>query len=342
MSDKDALHGLGCANCGGMVPIPEGQTVVKCPYCDMRSLVRGERGLLRYQVPMRVDRQTAETAVRKFLQGNRAIARRAAKNALITEAFVTYLPFWAIWSRVFGWVFGEKKVGSGDDARFEPREVRTSEEMSWNSAAADVAEFGVEFVDVDLHELDPFDPEVLHDTGMVFEPMGSWSEARAESEKHFEQQIHDLADLDRVSQVFVRTLHRRMGVVYFPLWLMRYRVRERTYQVVVDGTDGKVLYGKAPGDTIYRAAVLVGGMALGAFLMVDVSALAFWFGIQGGDDNSLMLIVLGLGLMGIGIRFMLRSYRRFRHGEIYEYRQRRPSQRRSWFRMAERIWRGLR
>jgi DNA-directed RNA polymerase subunit RPC12/RpoP len=170
MSDKKALHGLACPNCGGMVTIPEGQTVVKCPYCDMRSLVRGERGLLRYQVPIQVDRKTAEATVRNFLQGKRAIARQAAKNARITEAFVAYLPFWAVWSRVFGWVFGEEKVGSGDDSRYEPREVKTSAEMSWNTAAADVAEFGVEFVGVEAHDLDPFDSDVLHATGMVFVP----------------------------------------------------------------------------------------------------------------------------------------------------------------------------
>ena len=342
MSDKKALHGLACPNCGGMVPIPEGQTVVKCPYCDMRSLVRGERGLLRYQVPIQVDRDTAEATVRNFLKGERAIARQAAKDARITDSFVAYLPFWAVWSRVFGWVFGEKRVGSGDDARYEPREVKTSEEMSWNTAAADVAEFGVEFVGVEAHDLDPFDADVLHATGMVFEPMGSWSEARAESEKYFEQRIHDLADLDRISQVFVRSLRRRKGLVYFPLWLMRYRFRNRTYQVVVDGTNGKVLYGKAPGDTLYRAAVLVGGMALGAVLTVDASALAFWFGIQGEGDNPLFPIILGFVLMGIGIRVMLQSYRRFRHGEIYEYRQRRPSRSRSFFGIPNRLWRSLR
>lgn len=342
MSDHNALQGLACPNCGGMVPIPEGQTVVKCPYCDMRSLVRGERGLLRYQVPIQIDRQTAEATVRRFLKGTRAIARQAAKRARMTEAIVVYLPFWAIWSRVFGWVFGEKKVGSGDDARYEPREVKTAEEMSWNAAAADVAEFGVEFVGLKAHDLAPFDAEDLHATGMVFEPMSSWSEARKESEKYFEQQVSDMADLDRISQVFTRFLHHREGLVYFPLWLMRYRFRNRTYQVVVDGTSGKVLYGKAPGDTVYRAAVLVGGMALGAILALDVSALVFWMAIQGEGDNPLILIILGFVLMGLGFRFMIGSYRRFRHGEIFEYRQRRPSRRRALFGIPNRIWRMMR
>jgi DNA-directed RNA polymerase subunit RPC12/RpoP len=342
MSDKEALHGLDCPNCGGMVPIPEGQTVVKCPFCDVRSLVRGERGLLRYQVPLQIDRQAAESAVRRFLTGNRAIARQAAKKSRIAEAIVVYLPFWAIWTRVFGWVFGEKKVGSGDDSRYEPREVKTSEEMSWNAAAADVAEFGVEFVDVEAHDLDPFDVANLHATGMVFEPMGSWSEAKTESERYFEGRVGDLANLDRISQVFTRFLHNRVGLVYFPLWLFRYQFRNRTYQVVVDGTSGKVLYGKAPGDTIYRAAVLVGGMALGAILALDVSAVVFWFAIQGEGDNPFILIIFGFGLIALGLRFMVRSYRRFRHGEIYEYRQRRPSRSRSFFGIPNRVWKMLR
>ena len=64
---SEPTHGLNCPNCGGVVLIPEGQVIVKCPYCDLRSFVRGERGLLRYQVPLRVDREEAINAMGKFL-----------------------------------------------------------------------------------------------------------------------------------------------------------------------------------------------------------------------------------------------------------------------------------
>ena len=39
-------------------------------------------------------------------------------------------------------------------------------------------------------------------------------------------------------------------------------------------TSGRVLYGKAPGNIYYRALMLVGGTALGAFVLVDGLALA--------------------------------------------------------------------
>lgn len=315
MSAEETLQGLTCPNCGGVVPIPEGQLIVKCPYCDLRSFVRGERGLLRYQVPQRAGRDVATAAFQKFLTSNMAIARDAPRQARLSEAFLVYLPFWTVWARVAAWVFGEKKVGSGDDAHYEPREVRVVQDMTWNGAACDVGEFGVAQVPVVEQDLRPFDPDVLHGSGMVFEPVGSFSEARQEAHDRFEADVERKAGLDRLAQVFLRSLRRRYALVYHPLWVLRYLYRQRSFQVVVDGYSGKVLYGKAPGNTIYRAAVLVAGMAAGAFLAVDVPAGILY--ASSGDDDVFMF-ALGAFVLGLGLMFL--AYRIFRHGEQYEYR----------------------
>jgi hypothetical protein len=87
---------------------------------------------------------------------------------------------------------------------------------------------------------------------------------------------------------------------------------------VVDGYSGQVLYGKAPGNALYRAAVLVGGMALGAFLAVDVSALAIYFGADSSDGSGLFLF--GLAIVATGLGLMLKVYSSFRYGEHYEFR----------------------
>lgn len=342
MSEKTALHGLACPKCGGMVPVPEGQVIIRCPHCDTRSMVRGERGVLRYQVPLAVDSDQASLAVVKFLQGNRAIASQAAKSHQITESFVAYLPFWLNWSHVLGWVFGEKKVGSGDSARYEPREVKFSEELHWTGAAADVAEFGVEWVSLNTADLEPFDADQLHNLGMVFEPMGSLSEAKSSSEEDFRNQVIEEANLDRFSQTIVRFINQRMGLVYYPLWVMRYRYRGRSYQVVVDGAANKILYGKAPGNTLYRAIMLVGGMALGAFLAVDISCLVAWLAVESEGDSVFTLILIGLAVIGAGIGIMLAGYRRFRHGEEFEYRRLRKIRRGAFMTMANRVWKLIR
>jgi hypothetical protein len=313
MSDKEISHGLNCPNCGGVVPVPEGQLIVRCPYCDLRSFVRGERGLLRYQVPQRVDRKQAAQALRRFLSSNLAIAPAAARQAQISEAFLVHLPFWTVWARVGAWVFGEKRVGGGDDARYEPREVRLVQDMAWNGAACDVGEFGVERVATVESSLEPFDPEVLHHTGMVFEPVDSFSEARQAAEEQFRAEVERKSGLDRLAQVFVRAVRRRYALVYHPLWVLRYLFRGRAFQVVVDGHTGEVLYGKAPGNTLYRAAALVLGMAFGALLVVDSPALI----LAAASDA----VWMALALMAAGGAIMYAGYRAFRHTEQYEYRR---------------------
>jgi hypothetical protein len=319
MKEEESLHGLSCPNCGGMIPIPEGELIVKCPYCELRSYVRGERGLLRYQVPLKVERQGVPAALAKFLTSNMAIAPAARRQARLSEVFLVYLPFWTIWARVAAWVFGEKQVGSGDDKRYEPREVRVIQDLTWNGAACEVGEFGVTQVPPVENDLQPFEPQALHEQGMVFEPVGSLSQAQEDAEQHFQIHIERCAGLDRLSQVVQRTLRRRTALVYHPLWVLRYLFRGRTFQVVVDGYTGKVLYGKAPGNTLYRAAVLVLGMAFGAFLALDVPAFIVYLSEGEGDIFwlALILFVVGLGIMAA-------AYRAFRHGEQYEYRSSAP------------------
>ncbi len=317
MSEKESLQGLSCPKCGGMVPIPEGQAIVQCPFCNLRSFVKGERGLRRYQAPQKVNRQGTLQALRQFFSSSLAIARDAPRQAQVSEAFLVYLPFWTVWSRTAGWVFGLKQVGSGDHRRYQPREVKIVEEMTWDGAACDVGEFGVTNITLAGQTLEPFNPDTLHASGLVFEPMGAFSEAKAAAESDFQERVRRRAGLDKISQIFIRLLRPRYGLVYYPLWVLRYLYRGRAFQVVVDAFSGQVLYGKAPGRTLYRAAVLVLGMALGAFLAVDASSAVFSLSSRNSDNSALF----GLALIAVGLGVMGAAYRAFRYGEQYEYRR---------------------
>jgi hypothetical protein len=321
MAEAESTHGLSCPNCGGMVPVPEGQSIVRCPFCDLRALVRGDLGLQRYQVAQRADRQKAVQAMQGFLKGHREIASDTATQSKLNEAFLAYIPFWTGWTRVLSWVFGQKQVGSGDHKHYEAREVRVVQEMNWNGVACDVGEFGVERVPINPQTLEPFDADALHEKGMVFEPVGSVSEARQQAEKEYQDMVQKTAKLDRVSQVFIRFVRQRLGLVYYPLWVLRYLYKGRAFQVVVDGYTGQTLYGKAPGSTLYRAAVLVGGMIAGALLAIDGSSLAFYIAAQASDnDSSGGLFFLGLGALAVGFGLIGLAYRKFRYGEQFEYR----------------------
>jgi hypothetical protein len=312
---KDALHGLGCPRCGGMVPIPEGQAVVICPFCDLRSVVSGENGIYHYQVPCKVERESAVVAYQKFLKGSMAIAGDTSKKSQLTEVVLVHLPFWSAWGRGLGWTFGIERIREKDTTRKKPREVRVAKELNWTGAACDVGEFGVNRVELTGRPLEPLKVEALHRTGMVFEPVGSSEEALATALKLFEDQVRSESRLDEITQSFVRITRPFLGLVYYPLWVMRYIYKGRSFQVVVDGFSGEVLYGKAPGNVFYRAGVLVGGMALGSFLAVDVNALIL-SGSNSSDDNPLAIVVVCF-LAGIGLMYV--AFRKFRYGEHYEY-----------------------
>jgi hypothetical protein len=223
---------------------------------------------------------------------------------------------------VAAWAFGEERVGSGDSARYKPREIRIVQEMTWNGAACDVGEFGVTQVPPVQHDLEPFEPEALHNAGLVFEPVNSFSDARQAAEDQFREQARRRAKLDRLAQLFMRRLHNRYGLVYHPLWVMRYLYRGRVFQVVIDGFTGQVLYGKAPGNTLYRAGVLVLGMAIGAFLAVDVPAFIL---SALGDSDSSGIFMFAVGSFVTGLGAIAASYRAFRYGEQYEYRASAPA-----------------
>ncbi len=319
MSAELAVQGLACPRCGGMVPIPEGQVIVRCPFCDLRSLVRGERGLQRFQVPQQITREQAVGALRKFLSGSLAIARDAGSAGKIEDIFLAHLPFWTHRARVMGWVFGEVRVSSGKSSHYEPREKRSAEDMLWDGAACDVSEFGVGSVNLAGKPLEPFNPDGLHASGMVFEPVGSASDARASAEQTFNNRIQSAASLSRISQLFVRFTNWQSSLVYYPLWVLRYNYHGRSFQVVVDGFSGQVLYGKAPSSTLYRAARLVLGIAAGAVISIDGSALAFYLA-GSSDKDSGGIFLVGLAALAGGFVMMGASYRAYRFGEHYEYR----------------------
>ncbi len=317
----DLITGLSCPNCAGRLDVREGQRVVKCPYCEARSLVSGERGVSRYQVQRQVERDQAALAVREFWSGfNKAID--LPRQAQITELFLVYLPYWRALAQVAGWIFGEKRVGSRQRARYDPREVQILENMEWTGAAGEVAEFGVESVRMAGVQFAAYAPDQLHAEGLVFEPGGAQTQAQDRAHQSWARRAQNQARLDRLGQTFLRFWRETLALVYYPLWVARYTYRKRAYQVVVDGATGKVLYGKAPGNIYFRALMLVGGTALGAFILVDGLAmvLALLNQMHGRNLNNVgwllaVPFVVGGALMAAGFRL-------FRWGEEIETRAR--------------------
>ncbi|MBI5567774.1 MAG: hypothetical protein HY870_22935 [Chloroflexi bacterium] len=309
----DQTRGLTCPSCASAVPVPDGARIVTCPACQQKSLVQGERGVRRWQVRRKIDRTQAVETVTQFFSGmNKAIGLK--QQAEIKEVFLAYLPFWRVDAYVAGWRLGREKSG---DKSTRPVEAEVLEEMQWADAAADVSEFGVQRIAMPHTGLEPFNQDVLSREGMVFEPSESWTDAAAEATDHFTYRARSKKSLTQTHYEKFHVLRERLSIVYYPLWVVRYHYRKRNYQVVVDGVQNKVLYGKAPGNILYRAAALVGGMSIGNLLLVHGTAFAFQaLALMDSSDNDAWFILFVPTL--IGLAAMAGGYRAFRYGEEVE------------------------
>ncbi len=286
---EDALSsqvsGLSCPNCGGALEVDAGLRVVECPYCQTPLLATSEIGIRRLAVEPQVDAEKARQIARGWLAKGVAKNPKLKTAAKIGEAFLSFLPFYRVEADCIGFALGTEKrtrtTGSGKNRRTQTYyvDVERQEEKSFDRTypALNVAEWGIQRVDLRGDPLVPFDGDALDRLGMVFPPTGSENDVRAAALERFQQIADPARGLHSVRFKFLETLRERLTVIYYPLWVVRYRFQDRSYQVLVDAEDGSLAYGKAPGNDFFRAAMLVLTQAAALFVGTTIVQLAASF-----------------------------------------------------------------
>jgi hypothetical protein len=114
----------------------------------------------------------------------------------------------------------------------------------------------------------------------------------------------------RVPHVTFERLHvlpRRLSMVYYPVWVVRYKYRDRMYMTTVDGVTGQTMSGRAPGDPLFQSLAVTAGTSLGG--IIAAAGLIFANGTA----------EIALGGLAVGVVILFITYRFFRHGsEIVE------------------------
>lgn len=310
------LTGLRCSSCGGTLSIAEGVTNLSCQYCDTPLAVVGERGVTRLMVLDEVDRGRAEGAVRGWF--GRGIRKEPAlvREAEVNEAFLAWFPFVRVRGDVIGCVLGRRtrrvKRGNRWVTEEEPVERTVETSVDLVRSSADMAEFGVERVDLSGDQLLPLDEERLRGRGMVFRSGRTPGEVAEELCGQAMDETAAGLDVDRVTFSWLATVRREVTVVHYPLWVLRYRFRGRTYQALVDAEDGRLAYGKAPGNHLFRASALVAACAGACFLIT--TALQNLGVFLKSDESLGGAAVLALAAAGL----VYWGYTQFRHGGVVE------------------------
>lgn len=305
------VSGLSCPNCGGSLEVDAGLRVVECPFCKTPLLATSEIGIRRLAVEPQVDAEKARGIARGWLSKGVAKNPKLKSAAEIGEAFLSFLPFYRVEADCVGFALGtevrRRTVGSGKSRRVQTYEVDVERQVEKSFdvtyPALNVAEWGIQRVDLRGDPLVPFDGDALDRLGMVFPPTGSENEVRKAALERFERKADPSGGLRRVRFKFLQTLRERLTVIYYPLWVVRYRFQNRSYQVLVDAEDGTLAYGKAPGNDFFRAAMLVLTQAAALFVGTTVIQLAASF--------EILLIV------GVPLLFALWwGWRKFRYGGV--------------------------
>ena len=306
------IEGLSCPSCAGALDVDAGLRVIVCPYCESTLLALSEVGLRRWSVRPRIDSAAAREVARQWLSKGWRRDRRLRREASQGEALLAFLPFFRMQADAVGFALGTEQrrrtVGSGKHRRTETYEVdvERSVEKSFDCTfpALDVAEWGVQRVDLRNDTLVPFELDGLRRSGMVFPPTGSEMEIKEAFRRQLERMADPARGLKKVRFRFLETLRERFSVIYYPLWIIRYRFENRSYQILVDGEDGSLVYGKAPGNDLYRAVMMV--LSQAGALFVATTLLRF-VGFNFG----------GLALVGAMVfAALLWGWKRFRHGGV--------------------------
>lgn len=314
----EVIKGLMCPGCGGTVELREGNNVLKCTYCETSLLVMGDEGVIQYHAKSKVPQDEAKVIVKKWF-GKFDKDRKLKDQAEFTEIFLVHIPFWRSLGQVCGWIFGNKihrethrdnKGNVHTTTRKEPVERMVMKDYIWNKAACDVSEFGVQQVDNSgiSGNLEPFDITAVEKQGMIFEPTFSRTDANLESEKWMLEQAKRSAGIDEVIFQKLHTIGKKLSVVYYPLWVIRYKFKERDYQVFVDGLANKLLYGRAPGSTLFRVSMFIGSLMVGNLILT--TSLRYY----SSDSNDLLIV----GALA-GIALIIYGFLKFRYGgEVVE------------------------
>ncbi len=305
------VTGLSCPNCGGTLEVDAGLRVVECPFCETPLLATSEVGIRRLAVEPQIDAEKARGIARQWLSKGIVKNPKLRTAARIGEAFLSFLPFYRVEADCVGFALGTEKrqrtTGSGKNRTtttyYVDVERRAEKSFDRTYPALNVAEWGIQKVDLRGDRLMPFDSDALDRLGMVFPPTGSETEVREAALEQFRRLADPSSGLHSVRFKFLQTLRERLTVIYYPLWVVRYRFRDRSYQVLVDAEDGSLAYGKAPGNDFFRAAMLVLTQAAALFVGTTVMQIAASFEV---------LLFVGLPLLAA----LWWGWRKFRYGGV--------------------------
>ncbi|MDQ7087151.1 MAG: hypothetical protein Q9Q13_04500 [Acidobacteriota bacterium] len=337
------LEAVACPRCGGS-PDPEGGAgfLARCPDCGVLGRIEDAAGAGRLVALPAVDADFAARAVEEALgQEDLSGPFRLHDSELI------FAPFWRIRSLLAGHLSGlrrrsrrvlERTILENGNTAYQWTEVDDGREKVTREiqrdhlaviSACPLEEFGVPTLDgrrqgsgglgagLPLEQLgvvQVFHPDVRRQ-GTVLDPLLRRDEAEAEAGRLLERVREGLCA--GLEEAFSETsvLAREVGLLFYPLHLIRFQVGRRRGSAAVDAIRGRVVGLRLPasGDRLHdRRLVLIASLAAGC-LSAATARLALLppQALADADATGFRLRLLGAALAAASLSVV--SLRRWIH-----------------------------
>lgn len=280
----------------------EGQNAVLCSYCSSTLFVEGDQGVHTIAFKNKAGHDTVMSSTQSWWKRGWK-ARDLRKVGKVIETYPIYLPFWKTTTRVAGWICGYEERRHTDqkgNVRVEriPKEVMVLQDYVFSEIACDPGDLGIRTLKnfagetsfADFEMIPTFESTTSKDDAVVHAKGDALARARSGA---------------RVPHVTFEKLHvfpKRLSMIYYPVWVVRYNYRDRMYMDTIDGVTGQVLSGRAPGDPLFQSLAVTAGSAGGG--LIAAAGMLF-----GSED-----IRIALGGLAAGLIVLFLAYRFFRHG----------------------------
>ena len=277
---EQTLHSLMCPQCAGPLSVRSGRRILLCTHCGVRILMCGHGGVSRWLFPQTVGQIHALGTAAKWLSDYPGISRKA-REVPVERGRLVHIPIWEHKVLIAGWEFGTKLRAksylASDDEGNERLEIALTEERfedpqlqerRFFQAAVDLPALGATRPRFSGREL--LLPLVAGEIDPASQVMEAQGNAAAIAERGRTIALRPASGA-KDPQTRMVILRESVTLLYYPLWLIDYRVGGRPYRVVVDAHDGSVNSATAPGreGRVTRRS----GLKLAALIVVAVLAL---------------------------------------------------------------------
>lgn len=311
---EPVLRSVSCPQCAGPLAATEGRRLVTCGHCGVRLLVREHGGYSRWYFPAEVDRLQAVGVGSAWLKRHPGLSD-GARAAKFVEADLLYAPIWEYKAFVAGWELGTKVrtqnvlIGEQENERLDLRLIkeRVEEprlgERRYYEEAIDFSALGATRPRVSGREYAlPLLPGELEEGASLLEASGTVAALAETGRKYCLAPLE--GDLASGTRLFV--LREGVSLLYYPLWLLRYRDGNRLYEMTVDGRSGVIFSARAPAANAKRLMATVAQMAILAVLAAVLVRLHAPLGLS-RLTAIIIAVIVSLVVVGTAEQFRMRS-----------------------------------